>query len=134
MVTMFSQPVLEAGPYDNYIQLKPLGGRARSSSSRPSATPRDAMALVQYGGYWSSEAGKAAMVSHQTNVHSTMETWWGTTGSYGWKDKELEDWAEAYWGIESVQLLHEVKCRYYAEERFSTSAQTIKPSADCATR
>jgi len=133
LVMMADQPVPGAGASDNYIQLIPLGGRV-TTPSRPSATPRDAVALVQYGGYWRSEAAKAAMVSYQLRVHSTMEQWWGTSGFYCWKDNELEGWAEAYWGENSVKRLREVKCEYDVEERFSTSEQTIKPAEGCVGR
>eukprot|EP00961_Rhodomonas_salina_P088754 1193992-Rhodomonas_salina.1 len=67
------------------------------------------------------------MVMHQRRLHGTMEQWWGTSGFYCWKDNELEKWEEDYWGAGAVNRLRAVKVVYDAQERFSTSEQSIKP-------
>ena len=66
LVLLANETVPGAAAYDNWIELTPLGGTisGRDSLYPSSYGHRDALAVVQYGGYWTSAESKEAMVSH----------------------------------------------------------------------
>jgi len=127
-LTMANEDIVRSGAYDNYIEISPLGGEISSlASSRPSAfSHRSAIAVAQYGGYWSDDESKSMMLNHQRRFRRSMEQFWGNRAFYNYKDNELINWEESYWGETSHKKLLGVKCQYDPGNSFSTMRQSLK--------
>ena len=133
LVLLANETVPGAAAYDNWIELTPLGGTisGRDSLYPSSYGHRDALAVVQYGGYWTSAESKEAMVSHQRRLHAVMSLPWGNAAFPNYADNDLgwaadNGWAAAYWGSDNVPRLVEIKCRLDPDGIFSTAKQTIR--------
>jgi len=128
LLSLANEDIPGSGAYSNYIEITPLGGVIEFPlNGRSSAfSHRSAIGVIQYGGYWSDNESKSPMVNHQRRFRRTMEQYWGNHAFYNYKDNELSNWEEAYWGETSVEKLVAVKCQYDNDNMFSSMQQSLK--------
>ena len=83
------ETIAGAGPFSSFVELTPLRGLIQTKErTNPTAFGhRGALAVVQYGGYWTEEPAEPAMVNHQRRMRAAMEPWWGNAAFYNYADR-----------------------------------------------